>query len=339
MGRRGKTMPDSNENVVMFPKWKSTLEQDGLNALQEKKYPEALERFEKLISFDAANSEVLTGKLICLMELGRYTEAENICKNLMKDDEENYFKYLHIYLTVLFQTNQYEELLDLLDEVFQSDDIPHEIRKQFWQLYDITKKLNADEVSSEHIENVDEFLASLNTKDVKKQWRFISKLKHQDVHPYIKEIAPYLQMDYIQPVIKTALLQWMQEHQVDQELEVTKLGDSITVNPSKLSDVLTHPSSESLLKHLDEVEQNNPTLYEFIEQLIFRYLYVRFPIMPKDEETPALAKAFFDLGTSYLQLNHEAVPLENYGSDKEVDLWKQQIEYYEANYFSVLDDY
>lgn len=331
-------MTEHKADVVIFPKWKSSLEEEGLLALQAKKYPEALDYFEKLISFDAANFEVLTGKLICLMELGKYDEAEEICKNLMREDDDNYFQYLHIYLTILFQTNRYQELLDLLDEVFQSDDIPQDVRKQFWQLYDVTEKLNADDISTEYYEDVDEFLASLNTKDVKKQWRFLSKIKEQDVHPYIKEIVPYLQMDYIQPVIKTALLQWMQEHNVDQNVEITKLGDSITVNPANLTDILTHPSSRQILLLLDDVEQSNPTLYEFVQQLLFRYLFVRYPIMPKEEEAPALAKAFLDLGSSYLQLDEEAFPVENYGSDKEVELWKQQIEYYEANYFSVLDE-
>lgn len=331
-------MTENKADVVMFPKWKSSLEQKGRTALQAKKYKEALEHFEQLISFDAANSEVMTGKLICLMELGRYEEAESICRELMKEDEGNYFQYLHIYLTVLFQTSQYEELLDLLDEVFESEEIPHEVRKQFWQLYDITKKLKEDESSAEYLEDIDEFIASLDSKDAKKQWRCLSKLRKQDIHPYINELAPFLKKDYIQPVIKTAMLQWMQEQKVERNVEVTKLGETKVVNPSKLDDILSHPSSRQILNLLDPVEQDNPTLYEFIQQLLFRYMYVRFPIMPTDEETPSLAKAFFELGTSYLQLDHYPFPLENYGSQKEVDLWKQQIEYYEANYFSVLDE-
>lgn len=331
-------MTDHKADVVMFPKWKISLEQKGRTALQSKNYTEALEHFEQLISFDVANSEVMTGKLICLMELGRYEEAELICKELMRDDEENYFQYLHIYLTVLFQTSQYEELLDLLDEVFQSDEIPHDIRKQFWQLYDITKKLREDETSSEFIEDIDDFIAALESKDAKRQWRCLSKLRKQDVHPYVNELTPYLLQDYIQPVIKTALLQWMQDQKIDQEVEISKLGEKQVVNPSKLHDILSHPSSRQILNVLEAVEHDNPTLYEFIQQLLFRYMYVRFPIMPTDEETPSLAKAFFELGTSYLQLDHYPYPLENYGSQKEVDLWKQQIEYYEANYFSVLEE-
>ncbi|MYL34208.1 tetratricopeptide repeat protein [Pontibacillus yanchengensis] len=331
-------MTKEKADVVIFPKWKTSLEENGLAALKAKKYEEALEHFDQLIQFEAANSEVLTGKLIALMELGRYTEAETICRDLMKLDDGHYFQYLHIYLTVLFQTSQYEELIDLLDEVFKSDDIPQELRQQFWQLYDITEKLKVDETKTEHMESLDEFLVALDTEDVKTQWQLLSKLRKTSIQPYLNDVAPYLKKEHIQPVIKTALLQWMQEQQVERNVEVQKLGESLVVNPSELSDILAHPSSIHILNLLNEVEQNNPTLYEFIQQLLFRYMYVRFPIMPNDKELPSIAKALFELSSTYLQLENEPFPMASSIPDDSVDVWKQQIEYYEVHYFSVLDE-
>ncbi|QSS99141.1 tetratricopeptide repeat protein [Pontibacillus sp. ALD_SL1] len=331
-------MTQEKADVVIFPKWKSSLEQDGLAALKEKNYKEALESFNKLIDFEAANSEIMTGKLICLMELGQYEEVEELCQKLMRDDEEHYFQYLHIYLTVLFQTGKYEELLDLLDEVFKSEDIPQDLRKQFWQLYDITENLRTDETRTENIEAVDELLIALDTHNVKKQWQLLSMLRKQDIQPFMTEIAPYLTKEDIEPVIKTALVQWMQEQRVDRKVTVKKLGAEIMVNPVELSDILSHTSARQLLYLLERVEQDNPTLFEFIQQLVFRYMYVRFPIMPEDHELPALAKAFYELGSSSLQLEDHEYPFHQYIEQEEVEAWKEQIVYYESQYFAVLDE-
>ncbi|MFC0522419.1 tetratricopeptide repeat protein [Pontibacillus salicampi] len=330
-------MSNEKGDVVLFPKWKSTLESEGLAALKSKKYEQAIQSFDTLIEFDAASSEVLTGKLVSLMELGRYKEAESLCRELMHREDDHYFQYLHIYLTVLFQTGQYDELLELLDEVFESTDIPHDIRQQFWQLYEITDKLKVDEAQSEQAENLDELVLALQTEDTKLQWQLISKLKKVDVKPYVDQLVPFLELEKVQPVIKTALLQWMQVSGVERKVQIQKLGNTTVVTPNDLPDVLSHPASIHILHLLNEVEQNNPTLFDFIQQLLFRYMYVRFPIVPEDEELPYIAKALFELSKTYMQLENEKFPMQMALPEEEVNVWKQQIEYYELHYFSVLD--
>src|SRR5690625_5739355 len=75
------------ENVILFPKWKTRLEDKSLQAMKEKKYEEALENLNKLLNYHVNNHEVIIGKLICLMELGRYEEAQDYCEEVLRSEE------------------------------------------------------------------------------------------------------------------------------------------------------------------------------------------------------------------------------------------------------------
>src|SRR5690625_7874970 len=99
-------------NVVLFPKWKTSLEESSLQAMKEKRYETALEKLDELLSYKVNHYEIIIGKIICLMELNRYNEAQNICEDMLQHKNEDYYHYLHIYLTLLFQTKQYDLLME-----------------------------------------------------------------------------------------------------------------------------------------------------------------------------------------------------------------------------------
>ncbi|KGX93617.1 hypothetical protein N781_10405 [Pontibacillus halophilus JSM 076056 = DSM 19796] len=328
-------MTKDKADVVLFPKWKTTLEQNGRTALEEKRYKDAIHYFDQLLQFKIETTEVLTGKLVCLMELGRYGEAEDICQHLMKEDEENYYQYLHIYLTILFQTAQYEELIDLLDEIFETEDIPEQVRIQFHQLYDVTKKLTEEEAPYDDTAQLDEFLLSLDQKDLRKQWQLLTKLRKRDVQPYIKQLLPYLEDEEIQPVIKTGLVQWMRDSNVDYEVTVRKFGEVVKVVPSELTDVLSHPRALGIFTLLRPVEDESPSLFELIQQQLFRYLYIRYPNLPTYDHDEAIATALHRIASSSLSMEHLSLSFE--AEESEVQKWIDEILAFEREYFTILD--
>ncbi|QGS68969.1 tetratricopeptide repeat protein [Oceanobacillus sp. 143] len=133
-------MQTEPNNVILFPKWKKTLEEESLYALQEKRYEEALEKLNKLLSYQVDDYEILIAKLMCLMELSRYEEAQELCEELLQHKDDNYYHYLHMYLTILFQTNQYELLMEHAAAELADKQLPEIFREQFTQLYDISKR-------------------------------------------------------------------------------------------------------------------------------------------------------------------------------------------------------
>ncbi|SET77439.1 Tetratricopeptide repeat-containing protein [Salinibacillus kushneri] len=328
-------MNKKHQDVVIFPGWKKELEQDGLEALKEKRYEDALENILLLEEFEAASYEILTGKVICYIELGRYDEAIALCRKLMKEDEENYYKYLHIYITVLFQTSQYDEITSLLDEIFSTEEIPYTYREQFQQIYDLSQNFNQDYENEHNDKEIQYFLHNLEGGSFQEQWRLLSLIRKKPVEDYVEDFIPYFSDTDLNPVLKTGLLQWFMEQGIDREIEIDKFKQMKMVNPKELSDILDQSFAQEVIKALDWVEQQDPTLFEFTKQILFRFLYVYFPFLPNDKDRPVITDAILSLAVEYLQMDDQ-YSLDTDESD-EREYWKNEIKELEKKYFSQIE--
>src|SRR5690625_1767591 len=105
-------MPQDSDKIILFPTWQKNLEQESLEAMREKNYKEALEKINQLLDFNVENHELYIAKLICLMELRDHQGALDLSEHMLEQEDENYFQYVHIYLTVLFQMGSYEQLIE-----------------------------------------------------------------------------------------------------------------------------------------------------------------------------------------------------------------------------------
>lgn len=292
-------MQDSNEKVVIFPKWKTRLEKESLDALQKRNYEEALSKIEKLISYDILNHELAVGKLICLMELGRYNEAESFNEQLLFEKNNYYYHYLHIYLTILLHTNQFEPLVKLVEQELDEGNIPVGIKEQFLELYHIGKKLLKDYHDEKSIELSEELTEAIEKKDYTKQWYIIESLRKTDSQPTLTMIQ-YLKEDEIHPIVKTAIFNWLQDVKIDDEVEVSKLGLQISINPKHVAEIREGITFRQIMLCIRDVEQENPTLYKLLEKLLYRYAYVRYPIMPPSQDSLVIANALKGIGQQYL---------------------------------------
>ncbi|MYL19943.1 tetratricopeptide repeat protein [Halobacillus litoralis] len=323
-------MENKRGNLVMFPGWKSRLEQSGLAALKEKRYKEAAEAFEPLVEYDQAGHDVITGLLMSWIELGHFDQAEELCQEQMKETIDQYYHYLHIYITILFQSSRYSDIIDLLDEVFESEDIPHQSRTQLWQMYEVSRKLLEDSRKEQGKELSLAFKEALNSDEIHKQWQTLETLKKQDPHDYLEEFTTYLREPAVHPMIKSSILEWFRDGRVDKEVALTKFGMEITVIPGDLSMLQHDYIMKQIQMRLGRMEQKNPTMYEMVNNLLFHYCYVRYPLFPDEEEVPLLVEALKQLGHEYLQL-----PYQPDSPAEDVARYKTDIELCEQHYVLV----
>ncbi|MGM8215526.1 hypothetical protein ACLIA0_08105 [Bacillaceae bacterium W0354] len=326
-------MNHEHDDVIMFPVWRQQLVNESLMAVKHKNYEEALIHIEKLETFHEATNEILTAKIICLIELNRYEEAIRLCRKLMREDEENYFKYLHIYLSILFQTSQYSEVVDLLDEIKENESIPEEYAHSYDQIYNMSKQFlsTAPDESSEHI---DRFIDTLESGNFQEQWKLLSIHRQHSLEPHLKQITPYLADTNLNPVIKTGILQWCMDEEVDVPLEIEKFGKNDLFKPSDLVDILETSFALSVLKQLEDIEQSDPTRFIFIKQILYRFLYIYFPYTPDEEDCTSIAEAVSYLASKYLQLDEKK--LNQYISESSLK-WAKKIENLEKKYFSQIE--
>ena len=324
-------MQNKEDNLILFPKWREDLQEEGLLALKEKRYTEALPKLNQLIDFNVNSHEVMTGKIICLMELGQYDEAQTLCEELLTYKNENYYQYMHIYLTLLFQTNQFDTLLQQVDLELAEKEIPSIIAEQFQQLYQMGKQMKSDLMSERTVEYIEELTQVVESQNHVRQWQLIEDLRKMKVEP-IKRIITYLKGETIHPVVKTAIFKWLQDKEVAQPIHICKLNLQMTTRPNEVKGIRNHLITRQVMFQINELEQKNPTLYILLEQLFYRYAYVRFPIMPPSTDIESISKALKVIGNEYLQIkNNEQI-------NSEVTQYITEIKMCEHLYLSIIEE-
>lgn len=326
-------MPNHQDNVILFPKWRTKLEEESLLALKEKRYEEALTKLDKLLSYHVNNYEIFLGKLMCLMELDRYEEAQDLCETLIKHKhDENYYHYVHIYLTILFQTSQYELLMEQVEFEFASGEVPGIILEQFQQLYDMSKEMQNEityEKSSEYISKLLEVVEQQNHAE---QWRLVERMRQINADP-TQAVKSLLTNEHVHPVTKTAILKWLKEKSVSAEVTISKLDTQVSITPANIPDIESHPTMKQLILIIGELEQKNPTLFQIVDKLLYRYIYVRYPVMPDDCEIMHIAKALTQLGEEHLDVH----TIENENIEDQVTRFMDEIKMCEVLYSAIIE--
>lgn len=324
---------DSEENkVVLFPKWKEKLVESSLQALEEKNFKEALNQFNELLKYDQGSHEIIIGKLICLIELGQFEEAEVLCQRAMQDkNQEVYYHYVHIYLTMLLQTNRYDELMELVLDELKDPYIPEAVKVQFQQLYEWSKEINAGLKEEKTHQYRKALRLAIRENNVLNQWRLIVNLRQLHAQP-LEEVYQWTKEQTIHPVIKTVLFQWLQDEQVSRAVTVSKFGDTKRFIPTKTPSLLETTQRKEILRHISDIEQKNPTLYDMIKRLLERYFFVTYPLLPEEEELPFIAEAIRFLGHTYMSNQSKEV------YDEKLLFYINEIETCEKLYLSILDE-
>ena len=137
-------------------------------------------------------------------------------------------------------------------------------------------------------------------------------------------------------MIKTGLLQWCMDEEVNENLEIEKFEKYMIANPTLIEDILDTNFATKVLSELEEIEQEDPTMFSFTKQILYRYLYILFPFTPKLEQATDVADAVLGLAKQYLTLDEPSS--KQHETTKDQEEWMETIERYEKVYFSQIDD-
>src|SRR5690625_4083395 len=171
--------------------------------MDEKDYDKALGYFNQLTDYGVDDQPITLGKLTCLIELGEQREAEEMCEELIAKKDENYFSYINLYATLLFQSHKHKAVAQLLEEVLCSKDIPTILKSQFEKLYDVNQPLVNEQIEQEEKITKRELIEAFETNDSLAQWHLVNHLQNVDIKPYIKLFKDMLESEKVNPVIKT----------------------------------------------------------------------------------------------------------------------------------------
>ncbi|WP_405100850.1 tetratricopeptide repeat protein [Oceanobacillus sp. FSL H7-0719] len=291
-------------DIILFPKWQKLLEEESIAAIKERHFDEALEKLNLLISYQVNNDEVFTGKLICLMELERYEEAQDLCESLLLEKNDNYYQYIHIYLTLLFQTNQYGLLMEIASTELESGKVPESLIAPFKQLYEMSSKMRIDlEIDRSNI-YLDSLYDAVNQDNHIEQWRLINKLSKLEMPPSEKAVS-LLVNEHVHPLNKSAIFMWIQGKGVTKPVDIHKFGIHIKMIPVDTPALEESAIAKRVYASISNLEQKNPSLFQLVESLFKHYLYVLYPISPPESDAELIAEALVAIGNEYLNITEE----------------------------------
>lgn len=286
-----------NNKVVLFPTFQMRLEEESDVAISNNDYATALEHLNTLLSHRIHSYKINVSKIVCLINLKRYSEAIQFCESILKQEDDNYYDYLDYLLIVLYEVGRYYTIIYYLKEEREKGTIPSRLQERFDTFYLLSMEMNQQEIES----LLNDFRVAHEKSEYVTQWRLINRIKKQSGIVSNSLIELLTDID-THPVIKTFIFKWLQENEESRTIQIEKFGDVIEIIPSEFAKIEAHPTYQKTLTYLHPIEQENPSLYTLTEQLLRYYIYVIYPVIYTEDDVFYVAKTIIHLAKQHLSL-------------------------------------
>lgn len=305
MGGRKKQKQEGN--VILFPNLGSRLVEKGIEHIEKREFKRAAELYSQARELDPENPDVNVGLIVSFVEMGRYLEARDLCKEVLHKGIGDYFQIVSIYLMVLLQLNEHEEMVITIEALLDDNQVPHDKIDHFKNMLAFsTRVLEENEDMSAEIEEEkrteaqfydDEWFAGKSDEEI---FRNISRLSETNIRVFMPSVQKFLLDVAAHPFLKTLLLHILQEQEYDKNIRVTKLKKEINIIPTEIrpmKDTDFFKTVTSLVER--QLEQENPSLLAMATSLIERQQFIMYPIAPDASTFPIWACAYHTMAEMY----------------------------------------
>lgn len=329
-------MERQDKKVVLFPKWKDRIEEEAFQAVREKKYEEALKHLNLLLDYQESNQEVDIARLTCLIELGKQQQAEVLCEELLAKKDDYYFAYVHIYATLLFQANKYQEVSALIDNVFQNEKtVPDPYLSQLKTLHQLNDSLLKEQTDKQTSATLSKLKDAVEQQDDVLQWHLVNHLRDSDISLFISLFETMLRDTSINPMVKTVILGLLQANTYNEKVEIRKFSQITYVIPNTFPYMTDHFIYKNVKQEMATIEQENPSVYELADQLLYRFFFVVYPCIPEQMDIKKLKEAILYLVSASFM---DEATLHKQKIDQTLASYIEDLLYYEKVYFSLMKD-
>ncbi|MEQ2526911.1 tetratricopeptide repeat protein [Robertmurraya yapensis] len=288
MKKKGRKRIDGN--VILFPNLEKRLLDRGLEQLQEKNFSEAIQLFEEAKALAPEDSDIYVGLVLAYYEAGALQNAKQLAKEMLKEDIGDYFQTVDLYLMILVQLHEYDEIITTIEVLEEEREIPLDKQEHFSKLLAFSKRMADARTFSEYEEENEDLLdfeEPVNFSlegDPNKQVLAIAELAHKNVRPYIEEVKDYLKSKDGHPFLKTMLLNILQEQEYEKEIHIEKFDSEKMVIPTAIVPIRESEQFLEIKQVLNPIEDKDPILFQQMLSLLERHLFLisPFELEPKD---------------------------------------------------------
>ncbi|QGS68967.1 hypothetical protein CV093_12790 [Oceanobacillus sp. 143] len=124
------------------------------------------------------------------------------------------------------------------------------------------------------------------------------------------------------------------DNHVTKSIDIKKFDIDIRIVPNETEKINENNVFQQILSSLKEVELKNPTLYAVIEQILYHYFFVLYPITPPSKEVRNIVKAITFIGQESLNIHIET----NETLEGSVLHYIDEIKMCETLYLSIIEE-
>ncbi|MBB5354728.1 tetratricopeptide (TPR) repeat protein [Anoxybacillus mongoliensis] len=260
-----------NRKIVPHPYLKERLLAEGMDALKGKRYKEAYTYFVQLEQLQLHDDDVEMALVVCLFEMGQAEEAKERCEQLLERGKGDWA----IYISMLVHLQQYDEVVAVI----------HKLQRKG---IDCTPFLPLLQFSEKMIRSHDDHLTKqyesiFQGNEWTKQLRILQQLDLRLVSHLAPIFVRYLRDETKHPIVKTTMLHILKREQVTEPMTVKKFGQTMTVVPAGIDEQKQKQWTKQVLDIVEQTwSKQNPTMYEWCEQIWLRYMFVMYPFLPTE---------------------------------------------------------
>lgn len=265
-------------NILVFPGTYERLLQRGVAAVDKLDYEEAVIAFEQAYMINQEATEFLGQYAIALYETKQFALAKEITQQLLQSGAAQYFDAMELYLTILIQLQEYEEVEKTIQTLMDEGIIPEEARPRFIYLRDLSGRLSKRYGEHQPLPNSLPFtLDQFTNWPQSRQQLALASLEGTDVtvvKPILIQIAENSSMA---PLVITFALTLLQQAKVEDEVYVQKMGKQGSVSPHALPLPGMDEQTLTILEMIEDKYEKDPSRLQFVKGLIRKYALTMFP--------------------------------------------------------------
>lgn len=309
-----------DEKIVLFPHVKERLLDKGYEALNEKNFEEAYELFKSMETNKIHTMQSELAIVICLVELSRIEEAIDYCEKILKEGFSE--EVLDVYLSILLQMEYFEKANEVIIPVLKNEEISDLYHMKLQNLSQIAEKgTDSRNIShtKEQIKEVENIL--LHDSNVTKQMEIVSILETMNIESILEVLKEFLRDDTKNPVLKSLIIQVLNNKEVDEEIQVCKFGREVMINP-KLLDEEAFLFGDEVSKLLSQyIENDNPTMFQALNEQWNYYVFSYYPFVLEPRNKTLWATALYVFGARMYGIPIENREIDDYYRyhEKEID--------------------
>lgn len=258
-------------NIVQFPGTSFRLQEQGQQALEEKRFDDAIRLYTEALRFEEDNQEeIKTALLIAYHESGSHDEGIELSREMLHAGEGHYFDVLDLHVLMLIQKRRYKEVADTLS-VLLEEGLPPDRYEHFAHL-----KALADRMSVKKEESLFKPGDALQDKMMK-----LAELAKTDAAPFEEELINRAGDKTEHPFIQTMALGLLREIGTAERVLVRKFHFEKEFVPVMADEAFSQPFFREVIQYLEHsAGQNEPALCEQAVEVARQYQFLLYPFEP-----------------------------------------------------------